>query len=124
MNTRVLAFGTFDLFHAGHVFFLEQASALGDELYVSVARDAHIQTLKHHEPMRDQEARLATVIRQPCVKSAQLSDETLGSYGVIRSIKPNIIALGFDQDGLATDLKRWMREQGISIELTRLPKRG
>ena len=44
--TRVLATGTFDIPHPGHLFYLSQASALGDELYVIVARASMIK----HKP--------------------------------------------------------------------------
>ena len=40
--TRVLATGTFDLLHPGHVYFLTQARAMGDELFVIVARDSNV----------------------------------------------------------------------------------
>lgn len=122
MSTRVLVFGTFDLFHPGHEFVLEQAAKLGDELHVAVARDSHVQQLKNKIPARSQEARLATITSQPGVTSAQLSDETLGSYGVVRDVRPDVIALGHDQSALEVDLRRWMKEQGIEIEIARLPK--
>lgn len=35
----VLTYGTFDLFHIGHVRLLERARALGDRLYVGVSSD-------------------------------------------------------------------------------------
>lgn len=124
MARRVLAFGTFDLFHPGHVFFLEQAAKLGDELHIAVARDSHVQQLKNKVPTRSQEARLATIASQPGVTSAQFSDETLGSYGVVRALHPDVIALGHDQTALEADLRRWMKEQGIEIEIARLPKHG
>ena len=36
---RIVATGTFDILHPGHVYYLEQSRALGDELHVIVARD-------------------------------------------------------------------------------------
>ncbi len=117
----VLAFGTFDLFHKGHEFFLSEAAKRG-VLHVAVARDAHVRTLKGKEPQRGEEQRLATVSRVPCVQEAVLSDEELGSYRVVRRLNPDLIALGFDQAGLETDLKRWMAETGVRIPLLRLPK--
>jgi Glycerol-3-phosphate cytidylyltransferase (EC 2.7.7.39) len=43
---RVLATGTFDILHPGHLLYLEEARALGDELYVIVAREKNIK----HKP--------------------------------------------------------------------------
>ena len=44
---RVMATGVFDLLHPGHVYFLEEAKQLGDELVVVVARDQTARRLKH-----------------------------------------------------------------------------
>ena len=35
--TRVMASGVFDILHTGHISYLEQAKAAGDELVVVVA---------------------------------------------------------------------------------------
>ena len=37
--TRVMAVGVFDLLHAGHLHYMEQAKSLGDHLTVVVAHD-------------------------------------------------------------------------------------
>lgn len=41
----VLTYGRFDLFHRGHMRFLRQIAALGSDLIVGCATDAHAQTL-------------------------------------------------------------------------------
>lgn len=117
----VLAFGTFDVFHKGHEFLLSEAAKRG-ELHVAVARDAHVRALKGKEPQRGEAARLATVARHPGVASAVLSDEELGTYGVVRAIRPDLILLGHDQDALQRDLERWMDATGTRIPVERLPK--
>jgi glycerol-3-phosphate cytidylyltransferase len=38
-KTRVITYGTFDLFHVGHLKLLERAKSLGDELIVAVSTD-------------------------------------------------------------------------------------
>lgn len=111
----VLAFGTFDVFHPGHDYFLRQSAKLGSRLVVGVARDTHVRTLKHKEPRQDEQTRLAVVRAFEPVSEADLSDETLGSYDVIRRVRPDIVAIGHDQFALRDDLLRWMREQGLSI---------
>jgi choline-phosphate cytidylyltransferase len=44
MSTRVITYGTFDLFHEGHVRLLERAKALGDHLIVAVTTDNYDST--------------------------------------------------------------------------------
>ncbi|MCJ7794379.1 MAG: adenylyltransferase/cytidyltransferase family protein, partial [Methanoregulaceae archaeon] len=43
---RVVATGTFDLLHPGHLYYLEQSKKLGDELFVIVARNTNVR----HKP--------------------------------------------------------------------------
>ena len=47
---RILAVGVFDLLHAGHLHYLEQAKSLGDHLTVVVAHDDTVRKRKH-EPV-------------------------------------------------------------------------
>ena len=44
---RILAVGVFDLLHAGHLHYLEQAKSLGDELVDIVAHDDTVWKRKH-----------------------------------------------------------------------------
>jgi len=45
-KTLVLTNGCFDLLHAGHVYSLEKASELGDELWVALNSDSSVKSLK------------------------------------------------------------------------------
>jgi FAD synthetase len=121
MNRRVLVFGTFDGLHAGHLFFLKQAKREGDLLFVSVTRDSHVQKLKNKSPNNSEQIRLETILQIPGIEDAELSDETLGSYGVVKKIDPDIIVLGYDQKKLELSLRKWMAEnkQEIPIEFTK-----
>ena len=57
---RVMAVGVFDLLHAGHLHYLEQAKSLGNELVVVVAHDDTVRSQKH-EPVTSQELRCRMV---------------------------------------------------------------
>jgi mutator protein MutT len=118
--TTVLAFGTFDRLHPGHLAFLERAASLGDRLVVSVARDAHVRSLKDKEPKLDEDTRRAKVAEVPCVNEAVLSDVDLGTYRVIDDVRPDVIAIGYDQGGLEADLRRHFVERGMDIPLARI----
>lgn len=118
--TTVLAFGTFDRLHPGHRAFLERAAALGDRLVVAVARDEHVRALKNKQPREDEETRRAAVESVPGVSEAILSDAVLGTYAVLDLVRPDVIAIGYDQFGLEADLRRHFAERGIDIPLSRI----
>ena len=57
---KVMATGTFDLLHMGHIFYLREAKKLGDELVCVVARDSTVRKLKH-EPVTPEDMRLSII---------------------------------------------------------------
>src|SRR5256885_9042397 len=71
---RVMATGVFDLLHPGHVYFLREARALGDELWVVVARDTTARKFKH-EPIMPEAARFQMVEALKPVDRAVLGHE-------------------------------------------------
>ncbi|MBN1390201.1 MAG: 3,4-dihydroxy-2-butanone-4-phosphate synthase [Candidatus Thermoplasmatota archaeon] len=119
---RVMASGVFDLMHPGHLSFLEQAKALGDELVVVVARDVTVQNLKRH-PIMNERARREMVAAIRCVDTAVLGYEN-DRYRIVREIDPDIIALGYDQHQDEITLESELAAQGIEVELVRLDKRA
>lgn len=116
----VLTFGTFDAFHPGHEYVLAEAAKLGDRLVVGVARDAHVVALKNKTPKDDEQARLDRILAHPLVSDAVLSDADLGSYRILEELKPDVIAIGHDQDELRTSLEAWMSSTGTTIPIVRL----
>ena len=61
MARTVITFGTFDVFHVGHVRMLNRARELGDRLVVGVSADALNVSKKGREPVFSQAERLAIV---------------------------------------------------------------
>ena len=92
---KVMATGTFDLLHMGHIYFLKEAKKLGDSLSVVVATDATVRKLKH-EPINSQEIRLSIIKELKIVDEAYIGYED-DIYEIVKEIQPDIIALGFDQ---------------------------
>ncbi len=58
---RVLTYGTFDLFHFGHLEILRRAKALGDYLIVAVSTDEFNERDKHKQTVYPYEHRAAIV---------------------------------------------------------------
>lgn len=94
---RVLGCGTFDGFHPGHDAFLRQASSLGTELYVVVARDENVLRLKGRGPDEPERVRLAAVAAHEAVDDARLGHPGADFLRVVADVSPEIIALGYDQ---------------------------
>ncbi len=113
-------FGTFDGFDAGHQFVISEAAKKGSELVVAVARDEHVRKLKNKEPRNNEHDRLERVAKDSHVTRAVLSDNQLGSYHILDTVQPDVIALGFDQNVLKADLIRWMAEQNRQIPIETL----
>lgn len=116
--TRILATGTFDILHPGHLYFLEQAKALGDELYVIISRDVNV---RHKPaPVIPEKQRLEMVGALKPVDHAVLGSLT-DYFEPIASIQPDIIVLGFDQKFKEKDLEEELNKHGFSSKVIRLP---
>ena len=94
---RVMCCGTFDYLHPGHLSFIAQAAALGDELYVVVARDANVHRIKGHLPDHREDDRRAALARMSEVDDVRLGYSGQNLLRVVGDISPHIIALGYDQ---------------------------
>src|SRR3990172_7392546 len=92
---RVMATGVFDLLHPGHIYFLAEARKLGDELWVVVARDSTARKFKH-EPITSEASRVQLVAALKPVDRALLGHKG-NIYDILDEIRPDIIALGYDQ---------------------------
>lgn len=94
----VLAFGTFDLFHKGHEFFLQEAKKHGDRLVVVVARDVNVKHLKGRAPEQNEQLRLQAVRDFSAVDDARLGYEEWGMHlQVLDDVQPDVVCLGYDQ---------------------------
>ncbi len=108
---RVMASGVFDIIHTGHIHYLQQAKALGDELIVVVACDDTVRK-KKHEPITPDVMRARIVDNLKPVDKAIVGGE--GSiFDTVRMISPDIIVLGFDQHFKEEDLKRELDKNGL-----------
>jgi len=115
---KVMATGTFDLLHPGHIYYLKEAKKLGDTLAVVVATDATVRRLKH-EPVNPEEIRLNLIKELKIVDKAYLGHEN-DMYEIVEEIKPDIIALGFDQIHDENKIKSELKKRKINAKVVRL----
>ena len=123
----VLASGVFDLLHLGHVKFLEEAKkACGKraELIVIVARDATVEKRKGKKPVMPENQRRALVESLKVVDEAILGYEEFSIGKVIEKIKPDIIVVGHDQDGMEKTVRKYIEENHLPIKIVKIGKFG
>ncbi|MBN1167347.1 MAG: FAD synthase [Methanospirillaceae archaeon] len=114
---RVVATGTFDILHPGHLHYLSESAALGDELYVIIARDKNV---RHKpRPVVPEMQRLCMVDALKPVTKAVLGDMD-DMFAPVRMIKPDIITLGYNQHFKTEDLARLLVQEGITAEVVRI----
>ncbi|MEW6115274.1 MAG: adenylyltransferase/cytidyltransferase family protein [Nitrospirota bacterium] len=106
MGTRVVCAGTFDHLHPGHVDFLKQAKDLGDELVVIVARDETVKRIKGFLPSHNEELRKSNVEGTRIPTLVILGNLDTDLFRIITELKPDIIALGYDQRVSEDDLSK------------------
>ena len=96
-NRRIIfTNGCFDILHAGHVHYLEQAKKLGDELVVGLNSDSSVKNLKGEDrPINNLDQRAKVLSSLECVdKIVSFSEAT--PIKLIKAIKPDVIVKGGD----------------------------
>jgi len=123
----VLASGTFDLLHYGHVKYLEEAKKLGGEnteLIVIVARDSTVKKRKGRKTVMPEDQRRSLVEALKVVDEAILGCEDFDMIKVVEKTKPDIIAVGHDQSDIEREVRKALAEKGIPIQVVRVGRFG
>jgi len=118
---RVLVGGVFDILHVGHIHFLRQAKALGDELVVIVAHDETVRKTKRREPINTAEDRAELLRALRMVDEVYIGTPGTIDYELVKRIDPDIVAIGPDQVFTCERLKEELRRHGIHAEVIRIP---
>ncbi|WP_255150315.1 FAD synthase [Halorarius halobius] len=120
MSRTVVAQGTFDLLHPGHLHYLADAKAMGDRLHVIIARRDNV-THKEKPILPDRQRRDMVAALDP-VDDARLGHEE-DIFVPIEAIDPDVIALGHDQHHDADALREALSGRGIDCEVARASAR-
>ena len=118
---KVMAVGVFDLLHAGHLHYLEQAKSLGDHLTVVVAHDDTVR-IRKHEPVTNHDLRRRMVEGLKPVDEAIIGNSPdVSIFEILPLVNPDIIALGYDQEHAEDSIKQKLIELGYqNIKVTRV----
>ena len=113
----MVATGTFDIIHPGHIRFLEEARKLGDELVVIVARERNV---RHKpKPVIPEEQRRRVVEAIKYVDKAILGDEE-DIFKPIEELKPDVIVLGYDQHFDERWLEKELKKRKLNCKVVRI----
>jgi len=116
-ETAVFTNGCFDILHAGHVTYLEQASRLGDRLIVAVNTDETVRQLKGDDrPVNSLDRRMTVLAALGCVDwVVPFSEET--PERLICSLVPDFLVKG--GDNIPDDIPgaKCVREAGGEVKV-------
>ena len=98
-NNTVVTFGTFDIFHVGHLRILEKARAMGTHLIVGVSTDKLNFDKKGRYPVYSEDERKEIILSLKCVDSI-FDEESLEQKGeYLERYSANILVMGDDWEG-------------------------
>jgi len=102
---RVITFGTFDLFHIGHLRILERARAEGDYLIVGISTDALNFSKKQKNPIYSEKDRMRIIESLKVVDEVfyEESLELKGDY--IKQFDADVLVMGNDWEGRFDEFK-------------------
>lgn len=119
---KVLAFGTFDFFHIGHLHFLLEAKKQGDRLVVAIAQDKTVEMLKEKAPVHTLEERRRIIEHLDFVDEVVDADPEIGNFKILEVVKPDIVCVGYDQEQLDEYLNDHKFAYDLPYTVVRLEK--
>ncbi len=117
---RIITFGTFDVFHIGHLRILERARALGDYLLVGVSTDQMNFDKKERYPVYTQEERWQIIAALKCVDEVFWEESMALKRHYLKKHHADVLVMGddwagkFDEFGDVCEVKYLTRTPSIS----------
>lgn len=105
MTRTVITFGTFDVFHVGHLRVIERAAALGDRLVVGVSADALNLKKKDRLPVFSEAERLAIVAGLKAVDEVFVEESLELKREYILRFGADVLVMGDDWEGKFDEFK-------------------
>ncbi|MFP5252512.1 MAG: adenylyltransferase/cytidyltransferase family protein [Actinomycetes bacterium] len=104
MTRTVITFGTFDVFHVGHLRVIERAASLGDRLVVGVSADALNERKKGRSPVYSQAERMEIVAALRAVDEVFLEESLEQKRDYLLEHRADVLVMGDDWTGRFDDL--------------------
>ncbi len=109
INKTVVIFGVFDGIHEGHLAFIDEAKKEGNHLVAIVARDEIVKELKGKLPQHNEVERIKTLLEVEGIDLVLLGDPKIGTYNILKEVKPDVVFLGYDQKPLYENLTQTIK---------------
>jgi len=114
-----MAFGTFDILHKGHEFYLNEAKKYGEYLVVVIALDSTVAQIKGAQPRNNQDTRKRNL------EAIKIADKVIlgnpgDKYAVIVQEKPDILCFGYDQKAFTKNAESELSNRGFKIKIVRI----
>ena len=93
---HVMCFGTFDIFHLGHEFYLSEAQKFAKKMTVVIARDTRVISWKWHDPIHNENSRLE-IVQKAFPDAHVILGDSCDIFAPIRTLTPDLLAFGYDQ---------------------------
>ena len=103
-KNKVMLFGSFDYLHEGHLYLLNKAQEYGEKLIIVVAQDIIIKNIKGNTPDNPLSERISQLLKYLPDAKITKGDIQNESWSVIKNYKPEIVVVGYDQEGLKNAL--------------------
>ena len=104
-SRTVVTFGTFDVFHVGHLRVIERAAALGDRLVVGVSADALNLRKKGRQPVFAEDERLAIIAALRYVDGVFLEESLELKRHYLLEQGADVLVMGDDWSGKFDEFK-------------------
>ncbi|MCB0832688.1 MAG: adenylyltransferase/cytidyltransferase family protein [Bacteroidetes bacterium] len=102
---RIITFGTFDVFHVGHLRILERARQLGDYLLVGVSTDEMNFSKKQRFPIYSQDERMEIIRSIRFVDEVFLEESLELKRYYLQTYRADILVMGNDWLGKFDEFK-------------------
>jgi glycerol-3-phosphate cytidylyltransferase len=111
-----ITFGAYEYLHIGHIFLIQHARAMCDNLVVCVSSDEYIKKKKGHKPEFSWHERVAALGSIKEINRIGIQSSTFGKKEAVELYRPDIIFVGDDWT------PQTFSGEGLGVRVVYLPR--